>query len=223
MACFIEITFQFIFSVALRGSFVMSKCHCKDFLPSQIGTEVVVNIVCLSLVALQEKQQHGEPNISWNHTAIQTSPDICRGKSLRSGLPECPETVCLQVHQSISWFVTQPFHPTCQWTMIWARLCQSPSVPLCPKVQNTFFLVQPVTPSDLSLPLVADIIGEGCHPFSLPRFHSSDGQLRLCRTLDHWNPLLLCPSANDATCTFYNWSKHSIVGTSKPFWAKLPF
>lgn len=102
MACFIEITLQFIyFSQYCRGVLPCLKWH---FLPSQIDIEVVVNIVCLSLVAPEEKQQHGEPNVSWHQEVFQTGPDIRRGKSHRSG----PGTACQQVHQSINWL--SPYH-----------------------------------------------------------------------------------------------------------------
>lgn len=118
MACFTEISFQFISSPQCCSEvLVMSKWRCKEvfffffFLQSQTDGKVVVNVVCLSLVAPEEKQQLGEPHVSWAQETVQTSPDIRRGKSHRSGLPKCLESARQQVHQPINRLSPRHFIP----------------------------------------------------------------------------------------------------------------
>jgi len=100
MACFIKITFKIYFSATLLWSFFFYYFQLFLYFQSQSDCKVV-NSVCLFLVTLEEKQQCGEPCVSWAQEAVQTSSDISCGKSHQSGLLKCLESALLQVHQPI--------------------------------------------------------------------------------------------------------------------------
>lgn len=155
---------------------------------------VIVNVVCLSLVIWKKN----------NNVESPTAPELRRpSKRVRisvvvraTQMPGIRPATGSSANQSI---VTLPFHCQanlkCRWTVIWARLGQSPSVSSCQKALNSFLLVQRlVSPSGLSLPLVAYVMVKA-------RIHSSlcNCQVRLQRTLDNcntttviWHQCLVC-------------------------------
>lgn len=155
---------------------------------------VIVNVVCLSLVIWKKN----------NNVESPTSPELRRpSKRVRisvvvraTQMPGIRPATGSSANQSI---VTLPSHCRanlkCRWTVIWARLSLSLSVSSCQKALNSFLLVQrSVSPSDLSLPLVAYIMAKA-------RIHSSlcNCQVRLQRTLDNsntttviWHQCIVC-------------------------------
>lgn len=90
--------------------------------------------LCACLVTCEEKQQWGEPLVSWAQEAVQTSPDFHRGK--RSRRAERLEMALLQVYPPISrlsGYSHFKANPKRRWTEI--RLSRSLSGPSCREEQ----------------------------------------------------------------------------------------